>query len=208
MKSAIAVLVVLGSLAMGQEGDVKPLGQVTHSATLKFFQRDRTCITGRITSADANSVTVQPASGASIRLEKDQLLQVAQGDALLFSARSSWADVASARPYPHEALVLTRKDGKRVQGKPLTVTADSITLKHGLVKTIYQKPEINAVEYLRARPPSDTFQASLEEAPYLLLFYPEFYYRAAGLEGKIPVRLYDASRPEDNTELKCPAPSR
>lgn len=199
---------VLSSLAVGQESGAGPLGRVTHSATFLFFQRDRTCIMGRITSASANSVTVQQSGGASIRLEKNQLLQVVQGNALLFSARSSWADVAGVRLYPHEALILTQKDGKRIRGKPVMVTANSITLKHGLVKTVYQKPEINSVEYLRVSPPSDGFQASLEEAPYLVLFYPEFYYRAAGLEGRISVRLYDASRQEDNTELKCPAQSR
>jgi hypothetical protein len=39
----------------------------------------------------------------------------------------------------------------------------------------------------------------LQEAPYMALFYPEFYYRAAGLEGRVPVRLYDSSKPQDTT---------
>jgi hypothetical protein len=208
MKSAVAALMVLSCLAVAQESDAGPLGRVTHSATFLFVQRDRSCITGRITSADANTIAVQPSNGALIKLEKVQLLQVMQGNALLFSARSSSADVANARLYPHEALILTLKDGKRIRGKPVNMAADSITLKHGLAKTVYQKSEINIVEYLRVKPPSDGFEAFQDEAPYLLFLYPEFYYRAVGLEGRIPVRLYDASQLEDDSQPKCRAPGQ
>ena len=206
MKSALAVLMVLSYLGAAQESDTGPLDRVTHSATFIFFLKDRTCITGRITSADASIIAVQSSNGASIKLERNQLLQVVQGDAPLFSGRSSWDDVAQAHPYPREALVLTLKHGKRISGKPVNVAPENITLKHGLAKTVYQKSEISIVEYLRRRPPSDNFQFFLEEAPYLLFFYPEFYYRAAGLEGRIRVRLYDASLPEDDAPLKCRAP--
>jgi hypothetical protein len=199
---------VLSCLAVAQESDTGPLGRVTHSATLLFVQRDRSCITGRIMSADANTIAVQPSNGTLIRLEKGHLLQVVQGNALLFSARSSWSDVANARPILHEALVLTLKDGKRIEGKPVNVAADSITLKHGLAKTVYQKSEVNIVEYLRVRPPSDGLYVFQDEAPYLMFFYPEFYYRAAGLEGTIPVRLYDASQVEDDSQAKCHAPGQ
>jgi hypothetical protein len=41
----------------------------------------------------------------------------------------------------------------------------------------------------------------LTEAPESLFFYPEFYYRLAGLEGRIPVRLYDASVPEPTSTV-------
>ena len=43
----------------------------------------------------------------------------------------------------------------------------------------------------------------LQEAPALLFFYPEFYDRLRGLEGKVPVRLYDALQPENDAPLHC-----
>lgn len=156
-----------------------------------------------ISQADALTITVQQFDKSSITIERDALYQVIEGTALLFSARSSWADVVGVHLYPHETLLVTMRGGKQVRGKPVTVSADAIILKHGLSKTRYPKVEIATIDYLRAKPPMDSFQARLQEAPYALMFYPEFYYRMAGLAGKIPVRLFDAAKPEDNVPFSC-----
>jgi hypothetical protein len=86
--------------------------------------------------------------------------------------------------YPHEALLVTLRGGKQVRGKPVKASADAIILKHGLSKTRYPKAEIATIHYLRGKPPSDNFNIILQEAPYALLFHPEFYYRMAGLGGR------------------------
>jgi hypothetical protein len=100
--------------------------------------------------------------------------------------------------YPREALLLTLKSGRRIEGAPIATTSDYITLKHGLSRSRFTKPDINTIDYLRLKPATHGFELALEEAPYALVFYPEFYYRALGLEGRVPVRLYDATKPEDD----------
>ena len=42
----------------------------------------------------------------------------------------------------------------------------------------------------------------------MLFFYPEFYDQLKGLEGRVPVRLYDAVQHEDNSPLPWPVPDR
>jgi hypothetical protein len=104
--------------------------------------------------------------------------------------------VKQARVYPREALVLKLGGGKVAQGRPAEVTAGSITLKHGLITKNYKKADVVTVDYLRLKPESDGFDYFSQEAPGLLFFYPEFYSRLIGLEGRIAVRLYDATKPQ------------
>ncbi len=158
---------------------------------------------GKISKADGASITVQLFERPPITLPKDDVLQVSQGNALLYSARSSWADVSAAPVYPREAFVLVLKSGKHVKGKPTKTMPDSITLKHAFSTTLYRKSEIATVDYLRVKPATDAFMTDLGEAPWLLLLDPEFYYRATGLPGKIQIRLYDATKPEDDTPVAC-----
>src|SRR5215469_7363003 len=126
---AVAVVLLFG---VGAKSQSKPnLDTVTHSSSFKFVGRDGTCVYGKISKVDGKSITVQPFDKPAVTFPKDDLLQVSQGNALLYSARSSWTDVSGAVLYPHEALVLTLKNDKQVRGKPSKVSSDSITLRHG-----------------------------------------------------------------------------
>jgi len=199
---ALSTAVLFAVQAEGQTGS-DALDTVTRSSSFKFVERDATCVYGKISRADATSITVQPFKKPPITIQKDGLLQISQGNALLYSARSSWADVTAATLYPHEALALRLKSGKQVKGKPIKTSADSITLKHGLSTDLYPKSEIVTVDYLRVKPATDGFMSVLGEAPWMLIFDPEFYYRATGLAGRVQVQLYDATKPEDDTLVTC-----
>jgi len=201
--AAVLILLQLDLCAFSQSTP-DTLRGITHSATLAFVKRDGTCVYGPISKVDGSAITIQPYKKPPIAIERADLLQVVQGDALLFSAISSWADVQAAHVVPHEALVLKMRGGRVIKGKPLAVTADSITLKHGLTTTQYLKAEIISVDYLRVKPESDGWDYFAQESPELLFVFPETYYRLIGLEGTIPVRLYDASIPEDHAAPRCP----
>jgi hypothetical protein len=138
-----------------------------------------------------------------VAISRSDLLEIRQGDALIFSAASSWDDVEQTPVYPRESLVVKLVDGKVVQGKPAKVTADSLALKHGLATVNIKKTDVVTVDYLRLRPESDGFDYFSQEAPGLLFFDPEFYTRLIGLEGRIRVRLYDATKPQANALPKC-----
>jgi hypothetical protein len=176
---------------------------VSHSASLAFLKRDGTCVEGPISKVDAQAVTIQPYQKPPISIQREDLLQVRQGDALVFSAVSSWDDVMAAHVVPHEGFVLKTRSGKVVKGVPSKVTQDSITLKQGLITTEYSKAEIIAVDYLRVKPRTDTWGYFAQESPELLFLFPETYYRLLGLEGRVPVRLFDASKPEAGALLQC-----
>lgn len=176
---------------------------VSHSASLMFVKRDKTCVEGPISKVDAHTVTIQPYKKAPITIQRDDLLQVSQGDALLFSTISSWSDLMNAHVVRHEAFVLTTRKGHVILGLPLQVTKDTITLRHGLSTTVYRKNEIVTVEYLRVKPPTDSWDYLGTESPELLFFLPETYYRIMGLEGTVRVRLFDASKPEEDGHIQC-----
>ena len=177
----------------------EPLAGVTHASTLYVVQQDGSCIRGMLSKTDQKSLTITPFQKQPITLQWDQLAQVSQGDALLFTARSSWAQVIRTHLYPREALVVVTKVGKRYKGKPLAVTDRDITMSHGLHKVVITRSDVALIDYLRDKPATDNFLFVLEEAPWALVFYPELYGRMVGLEGRIPVRIYDVSKPEDDS---------
>jgi hypothetical protein len=205
---SIAALLILGQCAPALPQKAPDmLNGVTHAASFIFAKRDGTCLQGTISKVDAKAVTVvvydRPGHSVNVEVQRGDLLQVNQGDALLFSARSSWADVMGTHVFPREGFVLKMRSGEVVKGKPVKITTEGITLKYGISEKEYSKAQISTVDYLRLRPESDAFEYFAEEAPEILFLNPEFYFRAAGLEGRIPVRLYDAALPEDDTQMKC-----
>lgn len=182
-----------------------PLRHVSHSATLTFVQRDGTCIDGSISEITATTITVQSHGKPLLTIGHADLVQISQGSALLFTASNSWSNVEqqAGQVYPREAFVLKLRSGKVLKGKPTRVSPDTISLKHGFVTTEYRKDQVATVDYLRLKPESDEFDYFSQEAPALLFFDPEFYYRAIGLEGRIPVRLYDGARPASEMVTNC-----
>lgn len=201
---AIALCILTPVLCAPAQSAPNGLKHVTHSASLTFFLKNGACICGTISKVDANAIIVNRTPQGPITLQRDNLLQVSQGTALLFSARSSWSDVVHTPVNSHEEYILNLKNGKQVRGRPAKVTGDSITLKHAFSRTTYSKSSITTVTYLRVKPETDNFDYLSQEAPYLLFFDPEFYSRAFRLEGRVPVRLYDSSKPEDDSALQCP----
>jgi hypothetical protein len=176
---------------------------VTPSASLTFIKKDRSCVAGPIVKIEPKLVTVKTHAGPVAIARKD-LLQASQDDSLVFSARSSWADVESVHLRPRESFTVKLRNGKTIKEIPLEVTADGLVYKRFLwLKKRYSKSQIVTVDYLRVKPDSYGFDYFTQEAPALLFFYPEFYDRLAGLEGRIPLRLYDAVMPEDDAPLQC-----
>lgn len=179
--------------------------RISHSSSLTFEKLDGTCIVGQIAKVNASAITVQQYGKPSAIIQRSSLLEISQGNALLFTSLNSWSNVEkeSANVYPREEFVLKLKKGNLEKGKPIKVTPDSISLKHGFTKTDYKKSEIATVDYLRLAPESDAFDNFSQEAPFLLFFDPEFYYRAMGLEGRILVRLWNDAKPETNGAPRC-----
>ena len=171
------------------------------------MKRDGTCVDGPIATITPKSVTVQPPQKAPVTIQRSDLLRVTQEDAVLFSARSSWADVEGVHLMSRESFVIKLRTGKTVKGKPYHIEDKAIVFKHGWwPKKVYPKSDLVTIDYLRVKPDAFGFDYFTQEAPALLFFYPEFYDQLKGLEGRVPVRLYDAVRHEDNSPLPCARP--
>jgi hypothetical protein len=176
---------------------------VTVSAALTFMKKDGSCIDGPIVKVEPKVVTVRTQAGPVTVARKD-LLQASQDDSLVYSARSSWADVEAVHLLARESFTVKLRNGNILKERPLSVTAEGLVYKRFLwLKKRYAKAQIVTVDYLRVKPDAAGFDYFTQEAPALLYFYPEFYDRLSGLEGRIPVRLYDAVMPEDDAALKC-----
>ena len=180
----------------------KPVQPTSNSFT--FMKKDRTCVTGLIAKIDPGSVTIQPSQAPPLTLERVDLLQVTQNDSALFSGRSSWRDVEAVHLLPRESFLLSLRSGKTITARPLRVTDDGMIFKRDVWFTqLLPKNQIQVVAYLRVKPNSKVFDYFTQEAPALLFFYPEYYDRLSGLEGRIPVRLYDAVMPQNDSTLTC-----
>ncbi len=201
LNKAAKFCLLIASTCAGAQSPADPLQKTGESSTLTFVMKDGACVRGTVVKADSASVRVQPLKQKALDLRRDELLQVSQGNALVFSARSSWSDVLSAHLYPREALVVVTKSGKTIKGTVVNAGSAGISIRHGLTTSNLPKLEVSTVDYLRWKPASDGFNLALEEAPWALIFYPEFYGRAAGVEGRVTVRLYDSSQPEDDSKL-------
>jgi len=198
----LATILILPISAHPQASD--PMNHITHSATLTVLRRDTTCVHGTLKSANASAITLDlPDPRPSVTIPRPDILRVSDGDMPLYSARSSWYDVEHAHLYPRESFLLTLKSGKQITGRPIKTTQDTIILHHAFATTSFAKADISSIDYIRTKPTSNDMQYIDQEAPWLLIFDPEFYYRASGLAGRIKVRLYDASKPEDDEPLNC-----
>jgi hypothetical protein len=205
LRIAVLLLLLQGSgFAFSQKAHHDSLQRVPRSTSLTFMRKDGSCVDGPISKIDPKSVTIAQSAQPPVTIQRDDLLRVRQGDGLVFSARSSWADVEAVHLLPREAFSIRLHNGKTIKDSPLRVTADGMVFKRFLwITKRIGKGQIVTVDYLRMRPESDAFDYFAQEAPALLFFYPEFYDRLAGLEGRIPVRLYDAVRPQEDAPLKC-----
>jgi hypothetical protein len=171
---------------------------------MTFIKRDGSCVDGPIAAITPKAVTVQPQQNPPVTIQRGDLLQVTQEDAVLFSARSSWADVEAVQLSPHESFIVKTRKGVLISGRPLSISDKGFIYKRFLwLKKRYPKDQIVAVDYLRMKPASPAFDYFTQEAPALLFFYPEFYDRLGGLEGQVPVRLYDVLLHEDDSSLNC-----
>lgn len=203
----IPVLVLIGIIChtVRSQTGIDSVKRVSRRSTLTFMVQNGTCIYGTPLGIDNTQITVQQDGKPSITIKRADLLQISQGDALLFTVFNSWLNVenAAAHVYPGEAFVLKLRDGRLIKGRPSRITPDLLSLKHGFLTTVYKRDDVATIDYLRFKPESDAFDYVSQEAPALLFLDPEFYYRVVGLEGRIPVRLYDSDKPMTFQAPQC-----
>jgi len=157
------------------------------------------------------------------------VFRVTIGWRLYFSGRSSWADVSSLRgvgtkivrkngtvfvakpPFNFSAgetirehLKIVTKAGKIYEVKPpFNVFDDGILLSASGESTEIPKDEIAQVYDVVPKPLTDWGEYNAEELGPMIIFDPDLYVYGLHLEQYVPVLLYDAGKPEDNSPAQC-----
>jgi hypothetical protein len=209
--SIIAVLSALCCAAAAQDNDQswKNLSELKHLTRLILVTKERHCAAGSLESVGYTDVTVKLLDGTTATFHRADLLRVNRGAwswGLLFSNRSSWLDVTilpTKRPkFPTRVRVET-KDGQKYEGTLTDASDDGLTLQSGGKTTDLQKSVIATVSYIIQKPASDSAIYMDEEGLFLKFFDPELWPYFFGVEGSWSIKLYDASLPEDDSQIVC-----
>jgi hypothetical protein len=198
---AIVAVWSLAGFSYGSgQAAAKDIGRLQHDRVYTFLLKDGSCKFGELAKTDKQSLTIRSGGQPDTSIPIANVVQFGQGPELFYDSRSSWVDVQGAKLYAQESMSVTLNDGKVISGKPQTVDADTLNIEQAFSTTAIRKQDIRSIVTLKLRPATASFEFVQEEAGFFQIFYPEFYERAFRAEGRVPVRLYDSSLPEDDSE--------
>jgi len=175
------------------------------------------CETGKISKVTSGSLVVEsvpPPAGPVASPQhtetvlRPDVLRVEEGIAsgLVYSGRSSWADVFTTVPWPREHLTVVLKTGRKISDRLAQPSAAGIALLSGAKPMAISKQDISQVLYVRFKPLPGGYESLVEEAPYLALFTPRFWQNALKINAMMTVLLYDSAAAEDNSPVACAVP--
>jgi hypothetical protein len=184
-----------------------------------FQERDLTCHFGQISSTTDQSVIIHT-DKSDITIARANLLRIERGRSgtvspyqslfVVYSGRSSWADIISFIPFLSKSpsyevsMLIATSDGKIQKGNLKDATETEIILRDSFGKeTRIPKTQVSWVDYLRIKPLSDDQEFYAEELAWMVIFDPVLYPRMFHLGDRMPVRLYDCTLPEDNSPTQC-----
>ncbi len=210
--AVVALTALLHTAAATQQDEIswKNLNQLTHRATFIFVTNTRDCVAGSLKSSNSHSFTVRVRDKSTRTLQRDDLLRVSRGawaPGVLFSGRSSWLDVVALKsktlPQLPIRVQVTTKAGQEHEGNLIRVSDEDLTLQTDNHELKLPKANISTVSYLVPKPLSDSAMYADEELVFLKIFDPELWPVMFGTQPKLNVPLFDASVPEDNSQVIC-----
>ena len=208
----IGLIVLLTSSSLvAQEDPWVELARIARGNYYNFALRDKTCLYGPLKAVSPESIEVDisptaPSIGPQIvKVNRAEVVQVQGPTGILYSGRSSWADVqgVSAAIGLRESLCVALKSGRSVCGKPVAVTDAMLSLKGGGAKAI-QKADVATVSYVRIKPISAGSAWFAQEAGLLALFDPHEWPYILGIGVHMRVLIYSSAMAEDDSSVECP----
>jgi hypothetical protein len=224
MKHTMRVIILSGYLSLTPSAS----GQTTVADDgwehVKHFHRDRSfifvdrqfdCNRGKIGDVTDQAISVKRPDQTRFTIERQDLLQITVSwrvtgtldiRGVLFSGRSSWADVKALlpklRPYRREKVRVVTLNGKEHSGELIEVDDSHLAVLAGGQHQELAKSDISKVYYITLKQLGDLAEYTLGEDPWLAIFDPEAWPILVGA-GRIPVLLYDSSKPEDDSAIIC-----
>jgi len=213
MGTKAAILILICSLtggclsAAGSDDTWAQLKHVTRARNYVIITSDQSCYDGKILGVSDRSITLSRKDLEPIVIERKDVLRIADSGEtdgpILYSGRSSWWDVTKIPLNSKQNTRVVMKSGAKHEGRLGKATDSEIVLTDHGKQTMIVKDEIAIVYFVRLRPLSDSDELLLNELSYLTVFDPKFWSYEWNAGPKIPVLLYDASKPEDDTPLRC-----
>ena len=188
------------------------LNKITHKRSYTIETRDRKCSWGTISELtddhlSANLYSSNPAGSPAVTFRRADVLRVSTGRLIYYSGRSSWSDVSSLDLEGRERLKIITMSGKTYEVKPpYAVSDEGITLDPSGRPTKIAKSEITRIYYIVVKPLTATGEYLAEELGPMIVFDPDWYAYGLHLVRQVPVLLYDANRPEDDSPAECARP--
>jgi hypothetical protein len=144
------------------------------------------------------------AQPTTVTFNRADILRVSCGHAVYYSGRSSWLDVGLIRAEGRERLQIITRIGKTLTVKsPYKVLEDRITFNDSSQPSDVLKSEIARIYKIAAKPLTAKHEYLTQEFGPMLIFDPQLYVYGLRLEGYVPVLLYGADEPEDNSSAQC-----
>lgn len=194
--------------AQSEEDPWNNLRKITKKHTYAYADRKGGCGKARIIRVTDQFVTLKRPENTTITIQRGELLRIGQWGfwpiGTLFNGRSSWYDV---KLLPHDAKASNRRarmrivtsDGKEHSGEFLGADDSNLrVLKHGK-EFSFAKADISKVSVLEFRPISDQGEVAAQELFVFAVLDPEVWISCI----RMPVLLYDTSKPEENSPIEC-----
>ena len=190
------------------------LARIARDNVYTIVLRDKSCLNGPLkgVTPDSLAVDVSPILPSRtpqiVKVDRPEVLQVREAFAptdILYSGRSSWADVqaVSEAVRSRESFHITLKSGVSVTGKP-TTASDSLLSLDGKRSKAIAKADIARIAYIRIKPIAGGSVWFAQEAGWLALFDPHQWPYLFNVGVHMSVLLYDAAMVEDDSYLGCP----
>jgi hypothetical protein len=188
-------------------GSWNNLQTVTHGRSYTVLGRQGKCISGKIGKVTTDYVSLKLSNGTDVNIERHDVLRVTSYPSyVIYSGRSSWADVREYLSYPTEAVRVTLKaPPTEYVGKGELVSEVDITMSQPRGHVKLKKSQISTVDIISYTPLSDGNEYWAEECGItpICVLNVGLWPRLLGFGPRMRVRLFDSSLPEDNTPVPC-----
>lgn len=219
MRNVASVIILSGSMLLAR--CVSSQAKVDDIAWehVKHFHRDRSfvfvdrrfvCNNGRIARVTDRAISLKRPDHTEVTIERKDLLRITVSElrvrGILYSGRSSWVDVASlfqeSSSYRREKVLVATLSGKTQSGQLVEADDSHLTILTGARRQPIAKSNVSKVYYITVRQLSDRAEYVFGEDPWLAIFDPEAWPLILGAN-RVPVLLYDSSKPENNEAIAC-----
>jgi len=205
-----------------QDDSWQNLKHVTRERYYTVLDRKSNCVTGHIVAANDREITLKLPDATTATFDRANVFRVSVSQAapyfpprvqadvdrirdIIYNDKSSWDDLQELAAIekirrPGQEVKVVKADGNKYEGRLSAISDTQLELDRTGGKLTIAKADVAQVYYLRYKPLTDSEKYSAQEDFWI---DPRLWPYYLHLVPKLPVRLYDSSRVEDDTPVRC-----